>query len=391
MECTREKIKKKWVLDLDGEIKKMHDAGFTASASFCTRNELHNFESASIWYAVLVLRCLFDIGCIGSETTVISVLRRHRFEGDNQCVKASLHITLDIMGLQSEWQNALRLAYNRLQTPAFVKQCVDADSKAALSVQQMDDCCVLSNSAGQNMSILWASKAVSAFERRQPMFEFVRTFLINLKTMDIELASGIKFLATDIGKYYFSSMLLRGPCTLDLVPKKCNSLPAKRKFDSAQQEGGRMQFPPELHDQTGVGILDLPSFMVHILFKEGGNRCINTTMPSLKSHLPSCIPSEHYHVSGAVKCMKIDRPACCARYLTAQKPALVQHKSNGCKVCVYRAPGIASPRVFVMCFGCKADGISKAPKPRVEQPDVMWPWVEVFQSDLSTMIRLARK
>eukprot|EP00961_Rhodomonas_salina_P008460 115248-Rhodomonas_salina.1 len=264
------------------------------------------------------------------------------------------------------------------------------------------------------MSILFASKPVDAGGTPQPLFQFLGSYVGSTSAVAYSEISGCSLLSSDLRRYLFTSMLVRDPMSVDA----CDSF-------IASHPGGALQravlSPAGAAEGTkGMGAVDatqgkpragggcmgafpgfLPRFATQLLV-DPVLSTFNQTMPSLYSGLPWCVPEDHRSNRDFVKCVKIERPAVCVRYLVTHRPCLYQHASNGCKVCVYTPPlgdgeyDVRVVRVFVMCFGCQSDGKLRVPLIKKNRcigsmaVGDLWPWCEIFDSDLR-ILHLARK
>jgi hypothetical protein len=115
---------------------------------------------------------------------------------------------------------------------------------------------------------------------------------------------------------------------------------------------------------------------------------VNSTWEKLYSNPPRCL-FHHDLVPGVSKCVKVERPLTCLRYIVQQKEKKIyRHKSNGCLVWTY-SPAGRSRRVFVMCFGCLHDTRANAPVLGARDTPTLWPWFEVFPRDVNTMMGIS--
>jgi hypothetical protein len=410
MECTNQSKAKKWVIDIDGSVSALHAIGLCESLQYITDTETQNIESLASDYACLVLRCLRDIGFITEDQNVcFSITRRHR-RSEEGVVKISLHVTLDIFACHHEWSRAMARVYH-----AFAKRKHEwlQDYEKALKLHHVDDKHVVGNSAGQNISIVFSSKPVNMGEPRQPIFEFVGLFILEAAKTTSEIMSlseqGLDY-SDGATVFRLTSMLLRDEFSIDArwQPEESTSVSQskqrghKRLFQIEGQcanQDETNEFPK--HAKRTPLQENIPAFVMQLLFDESAS-ALNFTMPSLWSGLPRCVPEEHRGQPGVVECFKIERPRRCVRYLLSLKPSNYRHASNGCKVCVYRAPcgnGTETPdaRVFVMCFACQADGVCRAPivNRRRSQASLryggggdIFPWCEIFGEDMEILKRI---
>lgn len=360
MECTRQLKKKKWVIDLDGDLNELFAVGLIKDKGVCSFTEAECIEKLAIEYGALRLKCLHEIGFLGASGSLwMSMTRRHRPATEGGYSKLSLHITLGVMATHGEWRRAIHASgalLSKLGSEEVLKMCV------------IDDQHVASNSMGQNMSILHASKPVGEREVKQPLFSFAGCFVVNLESgggagYSVNAVKSWNVTGERLSEtqYRLSSMLVESGlecerCSvwamksqLQFVAKdgkdKINGkrgLVGVQGSDKASKavkktilgEGELENSTLEMLRSNTVQWADFPGFGVFLLNNQGVS-FLNDQMPSLFKSFPPVIPEIHKGV-GHVKMVKVERPLLCIRYLISRhKRRVYRHEQNGCLVSQY--------------------------------------------------------
>lgn len=371
MECVRPGVAHKWVLDLDGKIKTLHEHGLCEGSTSATAAEVARVELLSLRYATTILMVLSRIGFISCEHVYFCVTRRHRYLSANSDLfgKLSLHITLGVSARHEDWLEAMRYVSWYLKNGGE-RRFLNLE-RSGLAIQALDDDAIKGNSAGQNISMLHANKASSGGDggssgAPEPIFEFAGLFLASVKDMrhwdrgeDSFERLDLRCLSHTCRQYSFSSMVLIDEMCVEGARSKWvawrRSIEAKRELAELRcaKKGKKGQKGSGVNGSGGSGV-DLtllgndgveigkivPVFAHRVLF--GDRTRVRWNLKSFGSMLPNGVTKECID-TGKAKCFYLEKPACCPRWLFEVKaPAVHVHSSNNCRVCVVQMEDTSS-------------------------------------------------
>ena len=371
MECSSPYQKRKWILDLDGDLESLKKFGFLTDGATCTDADKEHFEQLCISLGVQYSRAIHSLK-FTERPCNFAIKTRHRLDPTTGLyTKLSAHITLLILAPYDMFRNIM-LQIQESLVPQWVKDAKASGGQPSATprddttwqMELLSDDHIIRNKCGQNIQTLYSRK-VQPLDMpvphipEAPGFQFFGLFDSNGHPITEGPQSIMgEFMATSFG--IPDPWSITSICTCEKIDRGVSN---KRAISvTTAVASSEAEASAEAKRQTNSHHIHMQEWMRPLL----GTSIISNADKLL--HMPNIVLQAIQEQSGGevVFNIRVQKTPLCWRRL-ANNNEVSQHRNNrnGLALCVRTSP--SSYRLFVRCFSVSC-----------MQPPTTATWIEML-------------